>query len=316
VYQSRDGEDAMKWLRSWWQQIKKHRVAIEVGIILVGVIVLGFAVVWFNGTGFDGYNQVTTAHTISGPSAGTVVRTEVYQPGKALWDWLNLVGILAIPAEVAWYTVQQGKVSERENTDNQRHAVLQAYIDKMSELLLNGHLAERTADGQPKPVDKQVRDVARVRTITVLVQLDARRVGYVFAFLREAELMSATKDDNAISLKNADLHAVNWSQADLRGADLRQANLSGACLQRADLRDANLRGANLRGANLSGAIFFSKIWVSRGLASTIPFSTNFADLSEANLSGANLLGAKVTTEQLDKATALQGAILPDGTKRD
>ena len=121
--------------------------------------------------------------------------------------------MLAIPAVVglgaAWYTAQQGKVSERENTDNQRHAVLQAYIDKMSELLLYGHLAERTADGQLKPEYKQVRDVARVRTITVLVQLDARRVGYVFAFLREAGLISATKDDNAISLKNADLHAVN-----------------------------------------------------------------------------------------------------------
>ena len=31
--------------------------------------------------------------------------------------------------------------------DNQRHATLQAYLDKMSELLLNGNLAERTADG-------------------------------------------------------------------------------------------------------------------------------------------------------------------------
>ena len=82
-----------------------------------------------------------------------------------------------------------------------------------------------------------------MRTITVLTQLDARRVGYVFAFLREAELMSVTKDDNAISLKNADLHAVDWSQADLRGADL--------------------RGVNLSGANLSGAIFSSITFVPR-----------------------------------------------------
>jgi len=100
-------------------------------------------------------------------------------------------------------------VSESETRDNQRHATLQAYLDKMSELLLNGNLAERTADGQLNPEYKRGCLVARVRTITVLTQLDARRIGYVFAFLREAELMSATKDDNAISLKNADLHAVD-----------------------------------------------------------------------------------------------------------
>src|SRR5258708_19822590 len=113
----------------------------------------------------------------------------------------------------------------------------------MSELLLNGNLAEQTADGQLNPEYKRGCLVARVRTITVLTQLDARRISYVFAFLREAELMSATKDDNAISLKNADLHAVDWSQADLRGADL--------------------RGANLSGANLSGAIFFTLIYFPR-----------------------------------------------------
>jgi len=289
----------------------------------MGLIFAGY---WFDWTGFNGYNQVTTAHTLSGPSTGTVVRTEVYQPGKTLWDWLNLLGVLAIPVAVGfgtvWFTHTQQQrdqllADQRAQTerdiavDNQRHAVLQAYIDKMSELLLNGHLAERTADGQPKPVDKQVRDVARVRTITVLVQLDARRVGYVFAFLREAELMSATKDDNAISLKNADLHAVNWSQADLRGADLRQANLSGAYLQRADLRQANLSGADLSGANLSDAIFFRKSYVTRAFGGTI-ILPNSANLSGADLSGANLSGAKFTDEQLAEVRSLKGAIMPDG----
>src|SRR6266699_6375147 len=236
--------------RSWWQKQKKLVIVGLIALLVViGLIYAGYQFSW---TGF---------------------------PSKTLWDWLNLLGVLAIPVAVGfgtvWFTHTQQQrdqllADQRAQTerdiavDNQRHAVLQAYIDKMSELLLNGHLAERTADGQPKPVDKQVRDVVRVRTITVLVQLDARRVGYVFAFLREAELMSATKDDNAISLKNADLHAVNWSQADLRGADLRQANLSGAYLQRADL------------------------------------------------SGANLSGAKFTDEQLAEVRSLKGAIMPDG----
>src|SRR5260370_37975420 len=235
-------------LRSWWEQILKYWRAIGVcAIVLIVVVVIALivAVVVSNGTGFNGYIKVSTVHTISGPSAGTVTRTEEYQPGKTLWDLLQLLAALAIPVVVgfgaAWFTAQQRKVSESETRDNQRHATLQAYLDKMSELLLNGNLAERTADGQLNPEYKRGCLVARVRTITVLTQLDARRIGYVFAFLREAELMSATKDDNAINLKNADLHTVDWSQADLRGADLRRANLTEA--------------------NLSEAIFFTNIYV-------------------------------------------------------
>jgi hypothetical protein len=59
---------------------------------------------------------------------------------KTLWDWLGLLAVLAIPVVVgfgaAWFTAQQGKVSAEQNTDNQHETALQAYIDKMSELLL------------------------------------------------------------------------------------------------------------------------------------------------------------------------------------
>jgi uncharacterized protein YjbI with pentapeptide repeats len=299
-------EDKLEHHQKWWQQLKQNRVAIGV-VVLVVVIALIIAGYWFDWTGFNGYNQVTITHTISGTNAGTVTKTEEYQPGKGLWDWLQLLGILAIPVVVGFgavrFTNQQTKASEERNnqqhetelqiaTDNQREVALQAYIDKISELLLKEHLGERTADGELNPEYKQGCLVARVRTITVLTQLDARRIGYVFAFLREAELMSVTKDDNAISLKNADLHAVDWSQADLRGADL--------------------RGADLSGADLSGAIFFSIIYVPRALGGTLVIP-NRADLSGADLSGANLSAAIVTQEQLDKAYTLKGATMPDGT---
>src|SRR5216683_890499 len=142
-------------LRSWRQKIKQHPVATGViGFVVVVVIALVFAVVWFNGTGFDGYNQVTTAHTISGPSAGTVVRTEVYQPGKALWDWLQLLiipAVLAVGGYLFSYTTSRNEQQANEQraqterdiaTDNQREAALQAYIDKISELLMHEHLGE------------------------------------------------------------------------------------------------------------------------------------------------------------------------------
>src|SRR5258708_6763834 len=232
-------------LQSWWQQIKQHRVAIGVVVIvLVVVITLIIAGYWFDWTGFNGYNKVTTAHTISGTNAGTVTKTEEYQPGKALWDWLNLLGVLAIPAVVglgaAWYTVQQGKVSTRENTDNQRETALQAYIDKMSELLLEKHL--RTS--QP---DDEVRTIARVRTITILFQLDARRIGYVFAFLRAAGLMSNTSE-SIISLKKADLRKINFSHTSLQDTDLSEVNLSESDLSGANLREVDLSRADLQRA--------------------------------------------------------------------
>src|SRR3989442_1618210 len=84
---------------TWWQKMKQHWVTIVlVAIVLVVVIVLivaGYKIDW---TGFNGYNKVTTAHITQGQNAGTVTRTEEYQPGKALWDWLQL---LIIPFALA-----------------------------------------------------------------------------------------------------------------------------------------------------------------------------------------------------------------------
>ncbi len=144
--------------RSWWQYIRKHWIVAIIIAFVIAAIALIFIESLINGTGFNGYYAISTTHTISGPPH-TITSTETYQPGKTLWDWLNLIGVLAIPAVVglgaAWYTAQQGQVSERENTDNQREAALQAYIDKISELLLKEHLGERTADGQLKPEYEQ-----------------------------------------------------------------------------------------------------------------------------------------------------------------
>jgi len=209
-----------RYIRKYWV------VGIVLALVIVFILIIyaGYRFSW-EWTGFN-------AHI--GPNV------QQYQPTKTLWDWLNLLGVLAIPVVVglgaAWYTAQQGKVSDRENTDNQRETALQAYIDKMSELLLEKGLAE------PSSKD-EVRTIARVRTTTLLFQLDARRIGYVFTFLREAKLMSNKSESNIISLSGADLRKVNLSEARLR-----EANLSGANLSEANLSDANLGGANLSGA--------------------------------------------------------------------
>src|SRR5204863_8798191 len=110
----------------------------------------------------------------------------------------------------AWYTVQQGKVSNRENTDNQRETALQIYIDKMSELLLSGNLRKSREDDE-------VRDIARTRTLTVLRGLDAERKGSVIQFLNEVSLIKMEKP--IVTLSGANLVWANLSEANLSGAD-------------------------------------------------------------------------------------------------
>jgi hypothetical protein len=179
-------------LHSWWQYIRKHwgvAIVVALAIVLILIVYAGYQFGW-EWTGL-------------GPET-----SEPRQHAKTLWDWLNLLGILAIPIVVslgaAWYTAQQGKASDRENTDNQRETALQAYIDRMSDLLLKNNLGISTEE------DK-VRDIARIRTLTVLRRLDANRKGNIIQFLYEAGLIRAEK--LIIMISGADL-----SGTDLGGA--------------------------------------------------------------------------------------------------
>jgi Pentapeptide repeats (8 copies) len=298
-------------LRSWRQQIKQHRVAIGVvAIVLIVVIVFIIIGYLFDWTGFNGYNKVTITHTISGTNAGTVTKTEEYQPGKGLWDWLQLLGVLAIPIVVGfgavWFTTRQGKVADAENTDNQRETALQGYIDKMSELLLH----EKLRDSAERD---EVHNIARVRTLTVLRGLDAFRKASVLQFLYESGLIE--KDNRIVDLSYADLSSANLYAFDLRGADLSKVNL-----READLFLANLSGTNLNSTTLTAANLFEADLNGANLGEAF---LNGVDLSHANLSGANLRGTilkgtnlqgtKVTSKQLEEATFFENVTMPDGS---
>src|SRR5260370_92730 len=201
-----------------------RRLWVTIGVlVLVGLIGLIFAGYWFNWD-WTGFNE----HI--GP------RVPQYQPTKALWDWLQL---LIIPLVLAVAALLFNRATTRtEQTialDKQREDLLQAYLDRMSELLLEKKLATSPSE--------EASNVARVRTITILFQLDARRIGYVFAFLREARLMSAKSNSSIVSLSQANLNKINLSQAYLSGADLSGANLSGANLLITIVTEAQLKKA-------------------------------------------------------------------------
>jgi hypothetical protein len=317
--------------RSWWQNRSKRSDAVVilllvVPLLLIVVIIIGyrFNLDW---TGLGPY--ISPPHS---PSSD-------FQRGKTLWDWLQLLiipAVLAVGGYLFNYTTSR---TEREiASDRQREEALQAYIDKISELLLHEKLREL------EPGYEEVRKIARVRTLTLLPRLDKERKRSVPQFLYESGLIE--KDKQIIDLSGANLSGANLFEADLSGANLRganlfEANLYEAYLREAYLREANLSGANLRGAKLSRAILFVANLYEADLSGAILSGTNLfeADLSGADLSGAflsraflsranlgeanlrgadlsraDLRGAKVTFEQLDQARSFTGAVMPDGLK--
>src|SRR5258708_7500485 len=274
-----------------------RRLWVTIGVLgLVGLIGLIFAGYWFNWD-WTGFNE----HI--GP------RVPQYQPTKTLWDWLQL---LLIPLVLAVAALLFNRATTRtEQTialDKQREDLLQAYLDRMSELLLEKKLATSPSE--------EASNVARVRTITLLFQLDARRIGYVFAFLREAGLMSAYSDSSIVSLSQANLNKIDLSQANLSEANLSEANLSKANLSKANLSKANLSEANLSQANLSQADLNNTNLRQADLRQANLRQANLseADLSEADLSEANLIRTIVTEAQLKKAKSLDSATMPNGSK--
>jgi uncharacterized protein YjbI with pentapeptide repeats len=288
---------------------------VIVFLVLVLFVVPAYVFDW-DWTGFtSGTSQINIA---SIPGGG--YKANIAQPGKTLWDWLGLLGTLAIPIVVglgaAWFSAEQAKASDEENTDNQREAALQAFIDKMSELLLAHHLRNSQApppeNGDPsKPEPNEVRNIGRVRTLTVLRTLDGDRKATVLQFLFESGLIDKGSPIISLSgadlthanlinarLRNAELSKVDLTNANLRGADLLGANLAYSILRDLDLGETLLSAANLAGADLSGARL-RKI----GLTD--------ANLITAKLVGANLGGADLSANPLypSSAALLNGADL-------
>jgi uncharacterized protein YjbI with pentapeptide repeats len=338
-------------IKTWRQKIQHHPfIAMDITVLLIACIAFVLAVRWlgWGWTGLTGYSPPTPQ----------------YQRGKTLWDWLQL---LVIPLMLAiggfWLnqiqkdreqraineraerekreTEQRAKTEQeiaekRDKTereiaaDNQREAAFQAYLDKMSELLLNEHLGcELTLKGELTPKEEEVRKIARVRTLTVLRRLDGIRKASVLQFLQESGLIH--KNERIIDLSGADLSRANFyrgfnpdksgefiggdadltaviarsylnktdlSNADLSGTNLSEANLSfsnfgGANFRSADLSNANLHKSNLNHADLSYAILFR--------ADLSHTDLNHADLSNALLCRVNFGAANLTGTNLKDA---------------
>lgn len=325
-----------------------------VGVVLLLALVL--SLYWWPDSGFDAYQG-----------------GENFQRARTLWDWLGLLGVPLVLAvggfafsraerkneqEIAAKRARQEREEankradldrelatnrakeERERADDAlRQALVQVYLDRMSELLVN----EGLTSSAPEDL---VRKVARARTLTLFRALgeDGARKGYIVQFLYEMGLIKGEKpiidleeaslqkaDLSFISLGGANLSRANLSRAsaneakliaaDLMGANLTEADLSVAGLIRANLTEANLTRANLTVAYLSGADFSYAELRETDLSQASLDGAKLrgallmgANLSEANLTEADLSRARVTNEQLASALSLEGATMPDGSK--
>ena len=242
---------------------------------------------------------------------------------KTLWDWLQIVGIIAIPIVVAIASIWLSGVQNHDmqiTTDQQQQTTLESYLDQMSSLLLDKNLSS------PKSGD-EVQVLARARTLTALNHLDPTRKGIILEFLYESHLIDRRKP--IVNLRNADLSNVALSTVDLSNVDLSNANLSKANLMGDNLTNANLTNTNLENANLQFAILIDAdllcsgqttynsnptptpiiellSWanlVDANLQNSLLFDVNArgAMLQYANLHGATLDGADLTNAQLNHA---------------
>src|SRR5215210_6852112 len=265
--------------------------------------------------------------------------------GQTVWDWLHLLSALAIPVVLAaaglWFTAQQDqrqqeiegqRAKQAQKIEDQRakaerelaeqraqDEALQAYLDQMSQLMLERKLLE-AEPGDP------VHTLAQARTSTVILRLDAEHNESVARFLINSGL-AGRRDPGflaTIMVPGAPVHSeasarllsrialphATLSGASLFDADLSYADLAGAVLAEANLSEANLKNAFLSGANLSGANL-SDADLSFALLEGADLSDahlNFANLRNARLRNANLSGATLQPANLSGAN-MPGAVL-------
>jgi uncharacterized protein YjbI with pentapeptide repeats len=262
--------------------------------------------------------------------------------GKEVWEWMDLliVPLALVVIGLVFTMLQDARQQDLENQraeqaqkiENQRaeaerelaeqraqDEALQAYLDQMSQLMLERKLLE-AEPGDP------VHTLAQARTSTAILRLDAEHNESVTHFLINSGLAVRSKDSARLlrgsTLSHATLGGAHLPNADLGDADLSGADLSNALLDNADLMahlpsadlsGANLIGADLSEANLSGANVSEANLIGADLSGAVLLN---ADLSDAVLDNANLSGAEgITIERLERqAASLTGATMPNGQK--
>jgi uncharacterized protein YjbI with pentapeptide repeats len=268
--------------------------------------------------------------------------------GMTLRNWLPIVGALLVSLVIAlgiwgitWQLekLENQRAQQAQKIENQRaeaerelaeqraqDEALQAYLDQMSQLILDRKLLEVEQGELVHAPGDPVHTLAQALTSTAILRLDAKHNENVTHFLITSDLSVRTKDSARLlrgsTLSHAKLSGAHLPNADLGDAELSGADLSNALLDNADLvahlPNADLSGASLIGADLSEANLFSAdlrdaTLIGADLSGAV---LDNANLSNAVLDNANLGGADgITNAELEQqAVSLEGADMPNGQK--
>src|SRR6266487_5070476 len=184
---------------------------------------------------------------------------------RTLWDWLGLwiipfilsagaIGFTAYQYQAsADYNQKQDSIASAQQANDRTIAhiqeqqnIVQAYLDRMSDLLLLNPNIRNGKGGD-------VRILARARTLTVLQDLDPDQKDVIVHFLYYGDLIGLTSPQTPYQ------PIVNLDSANLFGVKLDHINLESANFQVADLSGASLMGARMSDANLTGVIWGNTI---------------------------------------------------------
>jgi len=255
--------------------------------------------------------------------------------GMTVRNWLPIVGVLLVPIVIAlgiwaitWQLekLENQRARQAQKLENQRaeaerelaeqraqDEALQAYLDQMSQLILDRKLLEIEQGNPVHEPGNPVHTLAQARTSTAILRLDAEHNESVTHFLITSGL-AVRSEASARLLRGSTLSHAKLSGAHLSNADLGDADLSGADLSNALMVNANLIGADLSGADLSDSLLDNADLVAHlpnadlSDASLIGADLSDANLFDADLSDANLIGADLSRADLSDAN-LAGANL-------
>jgi len=330
LFKNKDQEGNNRFKPNW-----NWLLLASVGFLLVFAISINTSSKWewADWTGFGEDSNISQEETLQNGKLTVTKRITHFQSRKTLWDWLGLLGVIAIPVALFYFQQQEQKRSDKQSEAekeiaaiNLREEAIQNYIDRIADLLIDKKMrslfklfTRRTSLEDSPEFDEldAILDLIHARTLSILRRLDGdgERKGSVVRFLIDTELIqgfSILKEANLIgaNLSVIDISYINLCKADLSNAMLPFSIIKGANLCLAKLVNTNLIKATLDESDLRYTEFDNAYLIDAKLQRANLYEANLegANLEGANLKGANLEGANIKGANLE-GTNLEGANL-------
>lgn len=142
---------------------------------------------------------------------------------------LEVIGVIAIPIAIWWFTETSEATKERQEKATRAQQAVQTYLNQLSNILLQGDLEQ----------NERLRTITRTSTLALLENPDLQRgseeqanlaedcKGQVIRYLSETKLIQSLKTKSKpkppiISLSLANLEWADLGRANLEGAKIRQ----------------------------------------------------------------------------------------------